>query len=362
MQKVIIIFVFAGIIAFGMLSSANATLLYADIAPNHDILKFKVKYDQKVFIEYPDGGDVADALSGTSWNIKLNAAPDSNDSKIIADMLNENTIHGGSPALISDLDVDYSVYYRGYDLYAVINYEILITGSMEEYVIRPAIGNFPALIDVRWRDLHIEGPVNIGDTEINHLLSAIETQNPEFASMIKGSDAEVLLTTRLLDSGSNSIHSLSVWHFVFTPAGLDIFPMPLILDREIFDYPISMHSVGQCGYYSNYTELDATFTADKTYDLRIVQPENCAYLQIAGFTQVDDLNGIEVLSVLPTKPSVYDPPVSNVTLVYVIFGLGIACVVFFMYYMRRKKRQNKIDPPFKVPGSLENVRNRMGIL
>ena len=57
----------AGLIVIGSSAPAFAAQLDTTLNPNNAESPFKMSYLKTVFIEYPNGGDLFDALGGTQW-------------------------------------------------------------------------------------------------------------------------------------------------------------------------------------------------------------------------------------------------------------------------------------------------------
>ena len=57
----------AGLIVIGSSAPAFAAQLDTTLNPNNAASPFKMSYLKTVFIEYPNGGDLFDALGGTQW-------------------------------------------------------------------------------------------------------------------------------------------------------------------------------------------------------------------------------------------------------------------------------------------------------
>lgn len=348
-------------LVFGSISTASAAQLDATINTNNETSPFQIKYQRTVSIPYKDGGDVADYLRGTEWHLTANAPAGSDDSFTIGDMINRNIQSDGSQVLVSDLDIDYSASLRGRTIGTSIDYQIVITGNINNYIIRAPDGSNPALIEMGWRALSIDGPVTIGETEINQPFSAIKTEDLELASLIEGSEAETLLHKNLINADFIRDQPLDNWHFLFDPTGINADAERFGLSDEILGHVVSTFTMGESSIREGIQidrQFEATFDADKTYTVRTFQSADIANVAVIGYAQLDSLDGIEIFGVLPTAP----PGGGNsggfsVSIMYGMAGMAvIGGVGFFIFSSRQLKKdgnqgQTGIDPSRLVGSS-----------
>ncbi len=135
--KVIIFSVlFATLIIFSASTSAWAAQLETRINPDNITSDFKMTYQRVIFIEYGEGGQIADLLRQSSWTTTLTA--DSSDPGVadLIQKLNNKLRSDGSGAKISDLNVDYSVTLTGRGLNTAIDYKVVLNGSLSGYIIK----------------------------------------------------------------------------------------------------------------------------------------------------------------------------------------------------------------------------------
>lgn len=304
---------------------AEAASLYAGINPDLNVSEFKVHYPKSVVIEYPEGGLVADMLDETSWSISAFSPAGSADSKAIEDQINENLVADGSQARVSDIEVDYTSSLTGHPGHATIEYAVIFDGNLVNYIIRARDGPSPALIDMEWRGLSIRDVVHVNEMEINHPFSAIERQEPQLASMITGSEAEDLLRKNTINVGRLLHHPLKDWHFLFDPTVPIREAARFGIDDKASDFAISTYTIGESGVRDTHhtQEFHATFTADREYTVRTIQPYDTGYIHIVGFAQPDMVDGIEIVRVWAGPPD-DNTGVGPYTLgwtIFVIFGI-----------------------------------------
>jgi len=345
----------ASMLVFGTISTAEAAQLVTRINPNVDSSEFQIRYQKTIFVEYAEGGQIADELRGTEWTTTASAHPGSTSSLIIADQINQNIIGDGSHAQVSNLNVEYTASLKGNPLSASIDYTILITGEIGNYIIRAAEGQNPALVDMGWRGLSIHDDVYIDDVEINRPLSALQAHDPGLASAVAGSDAENLLRSNLINADFIRDQPLTNWHFLFDPTGINVDASQFGLDKEIAGFVVSSYTMGESSIREGIQierEFDATFNVDKEYVVRTLQSADIANVDVIGFAQLDSLDGVEIFGVLPTPPEGAQTPTGDFP-VSIIYGMaGMAAVgggAFFAYSSRQMKKeegqgQSGIDP------------------
>ena len=355
MQRAVLLSVLtAAIIVFGTPSAAEAAQLETRINPNSDTSEFKIRYQKTIFIEYPDGGQVADSLRGDSWTVTAAASPA--EAQAIANQINSNLVGDGSQAQVSNIAVEYLSTLKGNPISAAVDFQVLITGEIGGYLIRAADGQNPALVDMGWRGLSIQEPVIAGGIEINYPFSAIESEDPALASLIGGSEAQNLLRVNLIDADFIRDQPLANWHFLFDPTGINADAAQFGLDDEIAGFVVSSYTMGESSIREGIQverEFHATFEADREYTVRTVQSADNANVHAIGFAQLDSLDGVEIFGILPTPPEGYAQTSTGDFPVAIVYGMaGMAAVgggAFFVYSNRQMKKeegqgQSGIDP------------------
>jgi len=103
----------------------------------------------------------------------------------------------------------------------------LASQNSEINVIREFSLNSPALVDVAWRGLTVDGPVTItsseyGVVEINQPMSFLKSVAPSVASAMSGSEAEDLFEKPVIDATGIQNQPMGNWHFLFDPTGINV--------------------------------------------------------------------------------------------------------------------------------------------
>ena len=106
-KAVLMTVLLAGLIVISTSGPAWAAQLDTTLNPNNAESPFKMSYLKTIFIEYPNGGDLFDALGGTQWKTEGTADATNPGVQRLMMELNEGIQQDGSQARVSDLNVLY---------------------------------------------------------------------------------------------------------------------------------------------------------------------------------------------------------------------------------------------------------------
>ena len=343
------------LIIFGTSSPVWAAQLDARINPDNPDFNFNVKYQRTIFIEYNEGGQLADQLRGAIESKRLTA--DSTNPAIVdlINRINQKLASDGSGAIVSDLNVEYSAQLTGRALNTAIDYKLILSGTISDHIIRERQGQTPAIIDVGWRGITVEGPVVIDGTEINMPISFIGDKVPSVFSSIKGTEAEVLLSENLINAEGIKNQPLSNWHFLFDPTGINVDAGTFGLAEEISGFVVSGFTMGESSLREGRQVekvVEAHFTLDKNYMVRSIESADNANLAVIGFGVVDSLEGLEIIGVTPTAPEGFTTTSTGEFPVSIIYGMAAMAAIggagIFIFSSRKLKHegteQTGIDP------------------
>lgn len=325
---------------------AFAAQLSTYINPNEPSSQFEMKYQRTVVIDYPDGGQVADALRGQSGEVTFTA--DSSDPAVLdlENRLNQAIVNDGSGVQIDNLNVDYSATLTGRGLNTSIDLKLILTGELVGYTIREGQGQSPALVDMGWRGMTVSGPVTIEDHELNFPINTVKELAPSVASAMAGSEAEQVLSRPLIDSNGIKNQPLGNWHFLFDPTGINVDAAQFGISSEISGFVVSGFTMGESSIREGRQveqEIDGSFTTDNTYIVRAIQSADNANIHVIGFAAIDNLEGLEIVGVTPTAPQGYATTSTGGFPVMIIYGMAGMAVVgggaFFFFSSRSLKKQ-----------------------
>ena len=346
---------FSGLL-IGSGTMAWAAQLDVRINPNNESTDFEIKYLRNIFIEYPEGGELADNLRGQKWEISLTADSSNQGVKEIIKKLNDKIQADGSSARITDLKVDYSVQLIGRGINTSIDYKIVLSPTLSFYTIRGGTDTTPALIDAAWRGLTVTGPITIDGVEINLPISPIKTVEPESYSIFQGTEAETLLSKNIIDAEGIKNQPLSNWHFLFDPTGINVDASTFGLSEEISGFVVSSFTMGESSFREGRQVErveEAMIVADKEYFVRSVQSADSAEIDLIGFAVIESSFGAEAFGVSPTPPEGYATPATGgfpSTIIYGMAGMAALGAIAILFISNRKLKKDEgmgqtgIDP------------------
>ncbi len=345
-----------GFLIVGTAPAAFGAQLNTFVNPGTPSSPFEMKYQKTIFIEYNQGGEIADQLRGTNWIIEKNAGSENPGVQDLINKINRKLTNDGSNSRISDLNVQYSAQMTGRGLSTSIDYKIILKGELSDYTIRAAQGQAPAIVDMAWRGMTVQGPIVIDDVEINQPISAIKANSPEVYAKIAGTQAENLLLESLIDAEGIKNQPLANWHFLFDPTGINVDAGTFGLSEEIKGFVVSGFTMGESSIREGRQVervKEAQFSADKQYSVRTVQSADSANIHVIGFAAIDKLDGHEVAGVTPRAPENYATTSTGGFPVGIIYGMAgmaaVGAVAFFWFSNRQLKKekdqgQSGIDP------------------
>jgi len=312
----------------------------------------EIKFQRSVIINYDDGGQLADQLRGLK--ISKTFSVDSSDPGVndLRDRMNyflKNTAN--SDAAITDVKIDYDTTLTGRGLNTSIDYKAIVTLYVTNHIIRDFSGSSAGIIDMDWRGVVVDGPVEINVKgvvhEINLPISFISDVAPALYSAVQGTEAEAILNTPLMDASGIKAQPLGNWHFLFDPTGINVDASQFGMSEELAGLVWSSYTMGESSLREGIqTEKEqvATFTTDKTYDLRTIESADAANVFVAGFANVDVLQNSEVFGFSPTAPEGFATTSTGGFPMMIIYGMagmaGVAGIAVFI--ISEKKRKGEI--------------------
>ena len=311
----------------------------------------EIKFQRTVILNYDEGGMLADELRGqkvAKTFTVTSADPGVNE---LRDRINYQFSQLGSSAVVTDVQIDYDTKLTGRGLNTSVDYKIILTMEISNHVLRESSGGNSGLVDMNWRGLMIPGDVTINskgiDHEINLPISFIANSSPALYSAVQGTEAETLLNTPIMDASGIKAQPLGNWHFLFDPTGINVDASTYGMSEELAGVVWSSYTMGESSIREGIQtekEFEASFTTDKTYDLRTIESADSANIFFAGFANIDVLNDAEVVGVYPEAPEGFATTSTGEFPVMIIYGMaGMAGVVgVAVFVISEKKRKGDI--------------------
>jgi hypothetical protein len=311
----------------------------------------EIKFQRTVILNYDEGGMLADELRGqkiAKTFTVTSADPGVNE---LRDRINYQFSQLGSSAVVTDLQIDYDTKLTGRGLNTSVDYKIILSLELSNHVLRESSGGNSGLVDMNWRGLMIPGDVTVNskgiDHEINLPISFVANSAPGLYSAIQGTEAETLLNTPIMDASGIKAQPLGNWHFLFDPTGINVDASTYGMSEELAGVVWSSYTMGESSIREGIQtekEFEASFTTDKTYDLRTIESADSANIFFAGFANIDVLNDAEVVGVYPEAPEGFATTSTGEFPVMIIYGMaGMAGVVgIAVFIVSEKKRKGDV--------------------
>ncbi len=351
-----LVVVFAGLLIIGSSTSVWGAQLEARLLPDADAANIKINFQRTVYIEYKNGGDLADALSSKSWQVTFSA--DASDPAVqnLMKKLNQKIASDGSGAQITDLRLTYNAKLTGKDTSTSIDYKIELFPTLSHYNIRKYSANSPSIIDLGWRGLSVKEPIEINGVEINFPINVLKSKEPDAYSIIAGTEGETLLLNPIMNADGIRDQPLANWHALFDPTGINVDASTFGLSEEISGFVVHKFTMGESSIREGRQvekEVIVEFTKDEDYSLRSVESADSASVAVVGFAAIDRLDGVEVLGVTPQAPEGAGQTSTGGFPVMIIYGMaglaGIGAIAILFMSSRKLKAeegqgQRGIDP------------------
>ncbi len=341
------------IIMTGGVQPALGAQLESTLDPDKDESRFKILYQRTLSIDYSNGGEIAELMRGVVVDESVSATSPNKDLDQIINMLNENILREKSTARINDLDLTYSVSINGRADRANIDYRVLLEGDISNYRIGDRDSEGRQLIDLGWRGISAYGPIIVDGVEVNMPISAIKTYVPGVYEMIRGTDADTLLSKPIMNGDDILRQKLDSWHFLFDPTGITVDAGTFKLDESISGIVLSTYTMGESSIREGIkTEQEETIILDldREYSFKTIQSSDSASLTVIGFSSLGVLQGLEIVGV--TDENIGVDAATGDFPALIIYGMaGMAVIggtVFFIISGRQLKREGQeqtgIDP------------------
>ena len=341
----------ASLLIIGLVSSVWAVQLDAVVGTKAESSQPTFKFLRTIFIEYPEGGKLAEELEGKDILISFTADSTTPGITDLISRINNNLARDlESTVFVTDLNLTYRAHIVGRENQVSIDYKIVLIPKMTNYVLRQGTDSIPSIIDAQWRGITIKDPIvlgseEFGDTEINMPLSFFEKEIPDANKILQESDGESLLRNHLIDATIILSQPLSKWRSLFDPT-------PLISDAARFNYKgekvvITSYTAGESSlgegiWKEKREEIDLNL--DKRYVIRSVDPASSANIQIDGFVDHEAIDGTEYFVSNSKITKDYDKTSSNnfpMGVMYGMAGAGGAVAVAVLFWSDRKMKKLK---------------------
>ena len=311
----------------------------------------EIKFQRTVILNYDEGGMLADELRGQKFAKTFTVTSVDAGVTELRDRINYQLSQLGSSATATDVQIDYDTKLTGRNLNTSIDYKIILTLSLTNHVLRESSSGQSGLVDMNWRGLVVPGDVSVSSKgiphEINLPISFIQDTAPSLHSAILGTEAEGILNNPIMDASGIKAQPLGNWHFLFDPTGINVDASQYGLSEELAGTVWSSYTMGESSLREGIQtekEFQASFTTDKTYDLRTIESADSANIFFAGFANIDVLDSTEVVGVYPEAPEGFATTSTGEFPAMIIYGMaGMAAIGgVAVFIVSEKKRKNDL--------------------
>ena len=352
-RAVLFTILLAGLLVAGTSTSAWAAQMDVRINPNSDESFFKINYQKTVFIEYPDGGQLFDELHLKEWTLSGTADTSNPGVQELINNINSKIASDGSQAKISNLDVTYDFHLKGRNLNTSVDYKVTLEGTLTDYIISK--DQTKTLVDLGWRGMTATDEIFIDGVGINHPISVLIDKEPVVYDILKGNEAEQILSKNLIDANYVLEQPMTNYHFLFDPTGINVDAGTFGLDESISGFVISHWTMGESSLREGRQVeriFEAEVVADQKYVIRSVQSADAANISAIGFGALDMLDGVEIAGITPTAPEGYATTSTGEFPILIVYGMAgmaaIGGIGFFIFSNRALKNQETaqtgVDP------------------
>jgi hypothetical protein len=356
MKSIVIVTFLSIIITIGGISPVFASSqLEVSIDPNSDTAIAKMTYQRSINIDYSDGGNLAD-MNGLNKEISFSADSSNPSVQSLISKLNSYILSNNSQAQITDLTVEYRSLMTGRSTSMSVDYTVILHPTINNFVIKQGSGNDPTLLDVDWRGFGVIGPVIIntpayGDVEINLPISTFERFTPALALSLEASDADEIMSTRLMDGNEINAQPIGNWHFLFDPTGIGA-------DASQYGFQtgsvISSFTMGESSLREGLIReqiSESAFNSDKTYRITSFESSGNASIDIIGFANRDTLGSSEIFGVTPNAPEGYASTSTGEFPAFILYGMaGMAAMGGAAMLLVSKRKLNKEKGHYQQTG------------
>ena len=340
------------LILSGFMPYAQAVQLDAEIPTGQDTINPSFQFLRVVYIEYPNGGEIAKLLQGKTQAVSFSA-----DSKTIGmdnmiNQINQNLRSIPSDAFVTDAKINYQAILSGNENSAVIEYKIELNPTITNHVIQRQ--SEKSTVDANWRGIKLDQPIVIdteyGSFDINNPKSALDVLLPDVMAKIKDKNIKILELPILDASGILNL-PLYKWQSLFDNTAI----IPGSVEYKFSGkYVITHYTMGECSVEvgaCNDRKWSQDFETDKKYSIKIVESQDDASIAIEGYADSSTFGGIEVFET-SLKNTVNDVPETGFPggVMYGMASMAVIGGIVMFVVSNRKLKQDKnqgqtgIDP------------------
>lgn len=306
-----------------------------------------------IYIEYPEGGEIANLLRNKNQNISLVFDSDSSGMKNLINLINNNLESLPSTVYTTDARVKYHAILTGNTNSAVIEIRLELTPTITNPVITSSTNS--RIIDANWRGISLESPVifetKYGKFNINTPKNTLDIMIPDVMNKLENSELEIL-EVPLIDSSEILNLPLRRWHSLFDNTAI-------LPTAEIYNFTgknvVTHFSMGECNLDSGFCQdrkWMQEVELDKKYKIVMIESRDDASIAVEGYADYSAFGPIETFETSLSSP-INEKPATNEFPSTVMYGMASIAAIggasMFVFSNRKAKKdldqgQTGIDP------------------
>ena len=324
----------------------NAAQLDVTIPSNSEKIIPTFQITRIVTIQYDSSSKLAELVGEDKHSIELDI--DSENSRTLVNALNLD-LQKKSFSKVTDISGKYSAIIIPQKESVTIEYKIILQPTIQGHLSQ----DYANILDMSWRGFEVSKkiPITIEDKkyDINSPKSVLDMVLPEVSEFISDSNAEKILSLKLIDSSGISDLPLSEWESMFDPTAMMAETSSYGFSGNI----ITNYSMGICTIYQGICQ-DKDFEDEfeiegETYQIKSIESQDDATIVIEGYVKESTVGGKEVFSISDEAPSRGNENDTQVPALYGISAIGIVIAAGFFVWSNKKSKtvqteQTGIDP------------------
>ena len=350
MNKTFLFSLLSLVIVSSTIPFASAVQLDVTLFSNKDTAEPEFQFLRIMYIDYPNGGELAKLLQGANQKVTFTATIDTPGMSELKKQLNDSLLEQTSNTVIEDIKLEYQAILQGHEKYAVIEYKIKLIPTITNHILFSRGDS--STIDASWRGMSVGESVIIqteyGSYDINNPKTALDYMMPEVSKKLN--DIE-LMELPLLDASGTMDLPLHKWHSLFDNTAI----IPGAVEYKFSgEYVVTNYSMGECNIEIGQCDdrlFNIDFTLDTDYAIRTIESRDDATIKIEGYVDTTRVFGNEVF-LIDLNNAVSQKPDTGKFPTTIIYGMAAMAAIggigFFIHSSRSLKNvsseQTGIDP------------------
>lgn len=327
---------------------ANAAQLDVTIPSNSEKIIPTFQITRIVTMQYDSSSKLAELFGEKKHSIELDI--NSENAKALINAINSD-LQERSFSKVTDINGKYSANITPQKESATIEYKVTLQPTIQGHFSQ----DYTNILDMSWRGFEISGKIPVktenGEYDINSPKSVLEITLPKVSEYVSDSNAEKILSLRLIDSSGISNLPLSNWESMFDPTAR----MAETTSYGFSGSVITNYSMGVCTIYRGVCQdkdFEDEFVIDgETYQIKSIESQDDATIVAEGYVKESTIGGKEMFSISDEAPSRGNENNSQVPVLYGVSAAGVVITIGFFVWSSKKSKTDKteqigIDPKY----------------